>query len=146
MIITLDTGILARASFRSDGPARRLLQEIASRPQHVLALSPFILGELGQTLAYSPVADRLRLTPEEIHDHLTFLRRVARIVEPPRGLPVVLTDPDDDPIIYTAVGAGANVLCTRDRAFYTNHVLTFCRSYSIDVMDDLQLLAILVQS
>jgi hypothetical protein len=34
MIVTADAGILARATFRSNGPARRLLQEIAGSPFH----------------------------------------------------------------------------------------------------------------
>jgi hypothetical protein len=91
VIVTLDTGILARASFRSSGPARRLLQELAFHPKHVVALSPFILGELGQVLAYGAVAERLRLTGDGIHEHLAFLRRIARIVDPPRNVPVFST-------------------------------------------------------
>jgi hypothetical protein len=67
----------------------------------------------------------------------------ARLVDPPRGLPIILNDPDDDPIIYTALEAGANILCTRDRAFYADHVRAFCRRCGIEVMDDLQLLSLL---
>jgi len=64
MIITLDTGILVRATTRSSGPARRLLQIIASNPSHILAISPFILGEVGKALAYSKLSQALRITPE----------------------------------------------------------------------------------
>jgi hypothetical protein len=71
------------------------------------------------------------------------LRRVCRLVEPGLGLPVVLTDPDDDPVVYTAVGSGASVLCTRDRDFYAPNMTAFCRRYNIDVKDDIQLLAAL---
>jgi putative PIN family toxin of toxin-antitoxin system len=141
VIVTLDTGILVRATSRSHGPARRLLQNIAGNPAHVLALSPFILGEVGKALSYPRLSTLLSITPEEIDEHLVYLRRICRLVEPGMGLPVVLTDPDDDPVIYTAVGSGANVLCARDRDFYAQNVIAFCRRYDILVMDDLQLLS-----
>ena len=141
MIVTLDTGILVRATSRSHGPARRLLQKLAANSAHVLALSPFIIGEVGKALSYPRLSETLRITPEDIHGHLTYLRRVCRLVEPGLGLPVVLSDPDDDPVVYTAVGSGANVLCTRDRDFYAPNVIAFCQRYAIDVMDDVQMLA-----
>jgi hypothetical protein len=59
-----------------------------------------------------------KLTGDEIHNHVEF-RSIARVVEPARGLPVVLSDPKDDPVLYTAVAAGADVLCVRDRHFYS---------------------------
>jgi predicted nucleic acid-binding protein len=105
VIITLDTAILVRATFRSQGPARRLLEEIAKDASHVLALSPYIVGEVGKALSYSRMTELLQITPEEIAAYLTYLRSVARLVEPPGGIPVVLNDPDDDPIVYTAIGA-----------------------------------------
>ena len=121
--------------------ARRLLQEIAANSAHVLALSPFIIGEVGKALSYRRLSEVLRITPEEISAHLTYLRRICHLVEPALGLPVVLTDPDDDPVVYTAVGSGANVLCTRDRDFCAPNVTAFCRRYDMDVMDDIRLLA-----
>jgi hypothetical protein len=62
-------------------------------------------------------------------------------VEPELGMPVVLNDPNDDPVIYTAVGAGAEVLCVRDRHFYASNVIAFCQRYKVGIMDDIQLLA-----
>jgi len=52
MIVTFDTNILVRATRRSKGPARRVVDAIASNPDHVIALSPFILGEVGKALSY----------------------------------------------------------------------------------------------
>lgn len=69
MIITLDTGILVRATSRSHGPARRLLQRIAQDQSQILALSPYILGEVGKVLAYSKLQRALGISAEEIHDH-----------------------------------------------------------------------------
>jgi predicted nucleic acid-binding protein len=141
VIVTLDTGILVRATSRSHGPARRLLEAIAGDVAHTLALSPFIVGEVGKALCYPRMTALLRVTQEEIDAHLRYLRGVCLLVEPPRGIPVVLTDPDDDPVVYTAIGAGADVLCTRDRDFYAPNVIAFCRRYAIEIMDDLQLLS-----
>jgi predicted nucleic acid-binding protein len=39
---------------------------------------------------------------------------------------VVLKDPNDDPVVYTAVAGGADVICTVDRHFYQPNVLAFC--------------------
>jgi hypothetical protein len=48
MIVTFDTSILVRATKRSNGPARRAVDAIASDADHVIALSPFILGEVAR--------------------------------------------------------------------------------------------------
>jgi putative PIN family toxin of toxin-antitoxin system len=143
VIVTLDTGILVRATARSAGPAKRLVQELANNPTHTLVLSSFILGEVGKVLAYPRMTATLGITPEEIHQHVAYLRRICRIVEAGVGMPVVLNDPDDDPVVYTAVGGGASVLCCRDRDFYAPNVITFCRRFGIEVMDEIQLLKVL---
>jgi len=45
--------------------------------------------------------------------------------------------------VYTAVAAGADVLCVRDRHFYEPAVVAFCRREDIRIMDDLSLLELL---
>ena len=52
MIVTFDTSILVRATKRSDGPARKVINALALNPDHVIALSPFILGEAGKVLSF----------------------------------------------------------------------------------------------
>src|SRR5215831_10746847 len=118
MIVTLDASILVRATKRSDGPARRVIDNLAADADHVVALSSFILGEVGKVLSYPRMQALYKLSGEEIEDHVRFLRSISRIVEPASGLPVVLADPHDDPVLYTAVAAGADVLCVKDRDFY----------------------------
>lgn len=113
---------------------------IAGDPSHELALSPFILAEVGEALSYPQMERLLRITPDEIREHVGYLRAVSRIVEPNIGLPVVLTDPQDDPVVYTAVSAGASVLCARDRAFFLPNVISFCRRYGIEIMNEIDLL------
>ena len=58
--------------------------------------------------------------------------------------PVVLADPNDDPVIYTAVAGRADVLCAMDRDFYAPDVVTFCREQGIEIMNDIQLLQRLI--
>ena len=88
------------------------------------------LAEVGKVLSYP---------------RMQALRSIARIVEPQPGLPVVLSVPNDDPVAYTAVAAGADVLCVGDRHFYstTRAVVAFCRREDIRIMDDLSLLELL---
>ena len=125
---------------RASGPARRLVDLVAGDPNHVIALSPFILGEVGKVLSYPRLQALYGLSPDEIHAHVQFLESIARIVEPAKGLPVVLSDPFDDPVIYTAVSASSDVLCTRDRHFFDPNVLSFCEANDIRVMDEIRLL------
>ena len=93
MIVTFDSSILVRATGRSKGPARRLIDSLAKNPVHIIALSPFILGEVGKVLSYPHMQELFSLSADEIHDHVNYLRSISRIVDPPRGLPVVLSDP-----------------------------------------------------
>ena len=143
MIVTFDSSILIRATGRSNGPARRLIDRLARHPEHVIALSPFILGEVGKVLCYPRMQELFGLSAEEIHRHVDFLRSISRIVEPRPGLPVVLLDPNDDAVLYTAVAAGADVLCVRDRHFYDPHVVAFCDREDINVIDELGLLELM---
>jgi len=52
----------------------------------------------------------------------------------------VLSDPMDDPVIYTAVAAGADILCVKDRDFYAPSVIAFCQGEDFRVMDEIALL------
>jgi len=117
--IVLDTNILVRANPRvsPEGLARDLLLTIVSGP-HVLVLSAPILFEVRRVLAYPHVQARWPLTPEAIDRYLVYLSALAEVVAPiPASSPVVISDPDDDPILQTAITGRADVLCTRDEAF-----------------------------
>lgn len=52
MIVALDATILVRATKRSQGPARRVVDEIIGNFEHVLISSEYILGEVGKVLSY----------------------------------------------------------------------------------------------
>ncbi|HEY7392399.1 MAG TPA: putative toxin-antitoxin system toxin component, PIN family [Bryobacteraceae bacterium] len=139
----LDTGVLVRANARSTGPARVVLNAIISGP-HQLIMSEFLLDEAARVLRYPRLLARHGLNEQEIEEHLDFLRRISEVIDVFIGDPVVLSDPDDDPVIYTALDGGADVLCTLDRDFFQRHVVAFCRARNIAVVTDVELLRLLV--
>jgi uncharacterized protein len=139
MRITLDTGILVRTNAKAAGPARRLLEVILAGP-HELILSEFLLEEAARVLRYPRMQKLYNLTAQDIAEHIDLLRARADLVSPVVHEPVVSADPNDDPVVYTAVVGRADVLCTLDRDFYAPEVLAFCRERGIDIVDDVELL------
>jgi putative PIN family toxin of toxin-antitoxin system len=117
------------------GPARRLLETILNGP-HELVLSDFLLNETARVLNYPRMQNLYKLSAEDIAEHVEALRVRADLVSPAVHTPVVLSDPNDDPVIYTAVVGGADVLCTLDRDFYAAEVVSFCRERGIEIMND----------
>ncbi|SRR5260370_26278271 len=139
MRITPDTGILVRANAKATGPAKEffhIVQQTGAR----LVLSPFLLNEVNRALMYPRLQALYRLSEEEIAEHLRYLESLADVVTPAEGPPVVLKDPDDDPVVYTAVAGQADIICTVDRHFYEPSVLAFCARRRILVMNDVELL------
>ena len=139
MKVVVDTAVLVRMNVKAAGPARLVLERIASGP-HELILSPFLLQEVEQVLNYPRMQALYGLTPAEIREQIEEFVNVAQILDPVVREPVVLNDPDDDPIIYTAVDGHADILCTLDRHFYAPVVIEFCRNRGISVMNDIDLL------
>jgi len=139
MRIVLDTNVLVRANIKAQGPARDLLLKIAYG-NHVIITSPFLLREVERVLAYPRLQNLWRLTRQDIQEHVQFLVRISELVHPIIEAPVVLNDPNDDPVVYTAIHGKADVLCTLDRHFYDPEVVAFCRRRGVSVMDDLELL------
>jgi putative PIN family toxin of toxin-antitoxin system len=107
-------------------------------------MSEFLLDEAARVLRYPRLLARHGLNEQEIEEHLDFLRRISEVIDVFIGDPVVLSDPDDDPVIYTALDGGADVLCTLDRDFFQRHVVAFCRARNIAVVTDVELLRLLV--
>ena len=139
MRITPDTGILIRTNTKATGPARELLLA-ASGSRHRLVLSRFLLDELSRVLRYPRIQAIYKLEEVDIRDHMALLRSLADIVEPATGPPLILKDPEDDPVVYTALAGQADVICTLDRHFYEPNVVSFCSRYGIRIMGDVDLL------
>jgi putative PIN family toxin of toxin-antitoxin system len=110
--ITLDSNILVRAVASPLGPAFRLLDLI--RSAHTLVLSRFILDEVERVLLYPRLRERYRITASEAARFTGNLADVAHMVEPVIVRPLVLSDPADDPVLYTAADGRADILCTRN--------------------------------
>ncbi len=136
MRITPDTGILVRMNSVASGPARRLLDVIFDGP-HELILSEFLLKETARVLRYPRMQTLYKLTEKDISEHVDLLRARSDLVDPVVHAPVVLADPNDDPVVYTAVAGRADVLCAMDRDFYSPQVIIFCRENGIEVMNTL---------
>jgi len=140
MRVVLDTNILARASYSPTGPAGECLDRLRD-PAHVLVLSTFLVDELDRVLRY-PRMQRLHgLTDQEIDDYVRDVGQAAVIVPTSSSTTgVVTTDPDDDPVIATAEGGNADVICTRDRHLHHADVVDYCRQLAIEVLTDVELL------
>lgn len=112
MKITLDSNILVRAAMSPKGPALRLLDLVLG--EHVLILSRFILEEVERVLLYPRIQARYRVTVEEAGRFVANLAEASHLVEPVIRERLILSDPEDDAVLYTAAEGKADVLCTRN--------------------------------
>lgn len=144
MRIVLDTNVLARAVRGGTGPAAELLGKVMV-PPHNFILSPFILSELARALRYPRMMLLHKLDDAQIDAYVQSLQTAALIVNPQAATAtqVVPADPDDDPVVATAVDGQAEVLCTRDRHLHSPVVKTYCSNHGIQVLTDIELLQLL---
>lgn len=113
----------------------------ATRPEHVLLLSPFLVSELSRVLCYERLRAVHGLDDAAIDQYVSDLTLVAEMVIPPDdATAVVADDPDDDAVIATAVAGAADVLCTKDRHLLKPEVVAYCASKDIEIIDDDELL------
>jgi putative PIN family toxin of toxin-antitoxin system len=138
MRVVLDTNILVRAAGDEHGLAGRLLQEIVSG-SHVLVSSPYILSEIARVLAYPRLQARWQLSEKSITEFVSRVGDIAEIVLTTTPDRVVSADPDDDPIVQTAVLGRVDVLCTRDAHVLEAAVVEYCAGQGIKVLDDIEL-------
>jgi predicted nucleic acid-binding protein len=108
---------------------------------HTLVLSRFIIDEVERVLLYPRIQSRLRITPTEAARFCGSLANAAHLVEPVVSAPVILSDPADDPVLYTAADGKADILCTANsRHFATLEARDFCLIHGIRVMTDVEAL------
>jgi putative PIN family toxin of toxin-antitoxin system len=140
MRILLDTNVLARAASGPPSLANELVLA-ATRPQHSLLVSPFLVSELSRVLRYERLRAVHGLEEIGIDQYIADLQTVAEMVLVP-GTPdaVVAADPQDDPVIALAVVGQADVLCTKDRHLFRSEVVAYCASHNVDVVTDLALM------
>lgn len=140
MRVLLDTNVLVRATGSSKGPAREVFLQLLT-PPHVIVVSNFLLDELRRVLNYPRVQRIHGLTAEESENYVRDVESVAELVDVPASLFQVRHDPDDDPIISTAVYGRVDALCTLDRHLRRPDVVSFCAQFNVRVLTDVELLA-----
>ena len=139
--IVLDANILVRADPRTSphGLASALIKKVVRGPSTLIVSTP-LLDELGRVLRYPRLQARWALSDADIDSYLHFLKEAASFVELDECWAAVPEDPDDDPIVQTAIIGRAEVLCTRDPHFFHPLAQEYCRAYGIRVVDDLTLM------
>ena len=140
MRILLDTNVLARAASGPPSLANELVLA-ATRPEHSLLLSPFLVSELSRVLRYERLRAVHGLDEMGIDQFIADLQAVAEMVLV-SGTPdaVVAADPQDDPVIALAVVGRADVLCTKDRHLLRREVVDYCAPHNVEVVSDLSLM------
>jgi hypothetical protein len=101
--------------------------------------------ELERVFSYGRVRAVTKLTDEETAEYLANLRAptVSEVVFPVPAPCVVAADPDDDPVVHTAVVGSADWLCTLNRHFYAHVVLDYCKQRGVLIGTDVEMLKIL---
>ena len=108
MRIALDSSVLIAANISRAGTCAELLEDLLLH--HDLVISEFILEELNRTLI-----EKFRYPRRDADQVVTFLRRVGTMVVH-ADLPADLCrDPEDMPILGTAVAGKCALLVSVDR-------------------------------
>ena len=108
MRIVLDSSVLIAAAITRAGVCSELLEDVLTH--HELVLSEFILAELERKLR-----GKFRFSDRDVHSLLRFLKRHSRSVDPAAVPASACRDPEDGPILGTAVAGEADLLITGDQ-------------------------------
>ena len=108
MKIVLDSSVLIAASSSRAGVCAELLEDVLTH--HDWIISDFIVDEVAGKLG-----EKLKFPKKEIADLCRFLRDAARVVEPAELDPHVCRDPEDVPVLGTAVAGDAELLISVDK-------------------------------
>jgi putative PIN family toxin of toxin-antitoxin system len=80
-----------------------------------LVLSSAILDEVERVLNYPRVQARWALPPGVIAQYVFLLQDVSALVDLPKTFPAVVSDPDDDLVLQTAIRLGKSKSTSLDR-------------------------------
>ena len=107
MKVVLDTNVII-AAFATRGLCADLLEVCLA--DHQIIISSYILDEV-----HDKLVSKLRLAESKAAEIRSFLASVATVVTPVAVAQEVCRDPDDLPVIGTALAAGASVLISGDK-------------------------------
>lgn len=110
MRVVLDTNVLLSALF-THGVCEALLDSLVGSEACRIVLSEHILDEFCEH-----ACTKFGAPADEVEQAVGFLRRHAEIIEPAPLPRAACRDPDDLPVLGTAVAARADVLVTGDAA------------------------------
>jgi len=106
--VVLDTSTLIAAHISRAGVCSEPMEDVLL--YHELVLSEYILEELARTLR-----DKFEYPEQDVRAVLAFLKSACLLVEPASLPPDSCRDPEDIPILGTAVAGNADLLVTVDR-------------------------------
>lgn len=113
MIVTFDSTTLLAGVLASQGTLATLFDLVTERDNIEIVLSEFILDEVARGLKKPYFAARVSAGTADTF--LGALRRWATVVPLEGTVRDVVSDPNDDPIIETAVRGNAEYLITSDK-------------------------------
>lgn len=110
MKIFLDTNVLVSA-LTTRGLCWDLLNEAAKDPACELLVSESVLIEFTRTLTV-----KFGAPPEKALQAVVAIRQLAAVVSPGEPLTIPIPDPDDAPILASALAAKTDLFVTGDKA------------------------------
>jgi putative PIN family toxin of toxin-antitoxin system len=140
--ILLDTNLLIRAAITPEGLARKILDHIGAKDEHVLILSAHLLSEVADVLSRPRIRARWPLSDDEIQAYCQYLSAAGQEVKI-QPLPPVISDPKDQAVIKAAVCGNADTICTSDAHFFKSPAGEFLAERGIAVLSDVKLVAAL---
>ena len=138
MRVVVDTNVLVRATPGRNSPAHQVLETLLTGT-HVLVTSGFLLDELTRTLLYERLRAIHGLDDAAVEAYVQSIRDASLVVELPVAMVAIAMDPNDDPIIATAIEGQADVLCTWDRHLFAAPVQEYLARVGIRVLRDTDL-------
>jgi predicted nucleic acid-binding protein len=83
------------------------------------------------------------MADEIVYDYVMMLRSVARMVRPDPTLIAPIRDANDVVVVQTAIGGGADIICTVDNDFFMPPADAFLRAANVRVLTDAELMRLL---
>ena len=108
MRVLIDSSVLVAAHISRAGVCAELLEDVLM--DHELVMSQFIIDELARKLR-----DKFKFTEDEIAQVRSHLLADCEMVSPVEVLSTACRDPNDLPVLGTAVAGRADVLITVDK-------------------------------